>query len=213
MQLSWTAPDGTTAVLPGTAVAPDDASDLPSGWMRHQLGDTPAGVITVPSLSGTWTVHDEGGDLWGTGDQGTLLSRALTGDVSITAQVHSLGGSDQWAKAGVVLRVGSADGDPYAATCVTVGNGVVFLRRATAGGVTSHTAGPGTPTWVRLERSGTAVISSCSLDGTTWREVRRATIALGSAIQVGVIVSARDHAPCTATFQHVSIIAATAAAN
>ena len=217
-RLTWTAPGGIAQVIPTTSLAPGDAGELPGAWTRHALGSSAAGAVAVSSVDGTWTVTDAGGDLWGTADQGTLVCQVLSGDMSITAQVQGVISDDPWAKAGLMLRATSATDATdaaYAATCLSRDQGIAFLRRQEFGGVTSYTAGPtaGAPAWVRVERRGTALIGLCSVDGSTWREVRRVSIDISGALQIGLVVSAHGGAPCTASFSHVSIISAAAAAN
>ena len=96
----------------------------------------------------------------------------------ITAYVTSLTNTDTWAKAGVMIRDARTPGSRHALTAVTPESGLAKQRRLTAGGFSSHTAGPykSAPYWVRIERRGDLVISSVALDDSTWSEIRRETI-------------------------------------
>ena len=70
------------------------------------------------------------------------------------------------------------------------------------------------PGWVRLERVGDLFISSVSSTGTSWTEIRRETIPMAAAVQIGLAVTSHaDGTLCTATFSDVSVVSAPAAPN
>jgi regulation of enolase protein 1 (concanavalin A-like superfamily) len=88
--------------------------------------------------------------------------------------------------------------------------GSAFQRRVTAGGESTHTAGPmvAPPQWVKLTRSGTTITASVSLDGSSWTVVGTETIAMGSTINIGLAVSSHVAGSlATATFDNVTITA------
>ena len=215
IRLEWEGPGQGRQVVPISSVAPGVGDDLPGGWARSDVGS----VATAGSASeagGAWTVTGSGSGAWGTVDGVTIVGRPVVGDASITARVTAIGGGDAWAAAGVMVRESTAAGSRHAFACATGGNGLAFRRRPATDSVTNHTAGPAAaaPYWVRVERSGNLLIGSCSADGVAWTEIRRETVAMGSTVLIGLAVASRSGASaCTATFTHVTIIAAAAAAN
>jgi uncharacterized protein YjdB/endoglucanase Acf2 len=181
---------------------------LPSPWVTADVGTV--GVTGNASHSGsTFTANGSGADIWGTADEFRFIYRPITGDVTITARVATLGNTDPWAKAGVMVRETTAANSRHAFTGVTIGNGLAFQRRLTAGAESEHTAGPAgaVPYWVRLVRAGNVITSFVSANGTSWTQVGAATtISMASAVQVGLaITSHNDAVLSTATFDNVTV--------
>jgi uncharacterized protein YjdB/endoglucanase Acf2 len=181
---------------------------LPSPWVTSDIGAT--GVAGTASYSApTFTAQGSGADIWGAADAFRFVSQTVTGDVTITARVASLGNTDGWAKAGVMVRETTAAGSTHAFTGVTAANGLAFQRRLTTGGQSEHTAGSaGTaPYWVRLTRVGNVISSFVSTTGTTWTQVGTAvSITMTSSVQVGLAVTSHNNTVLsTATFDNVSV--------
>ena len=190
-------------------------SGLPTGWSTADIGSV-AAVGSASVNGGVWTVGGSGADIWGTVDGFRYVSMPANGDLSITARVTGLTVTNAWAKAGVMVRETTAAGSRHAFTCLTGGNGSAYQRRLATGGSSTHTGGPAwsAPAWVRLERVGAMFISSVSSDGTTWTEIRRESIALSTAVRVGLAVTSHiDGQLCTATFSNVTVISAIPAVN
>jgi hypothetical protein len=86
-----------------------------------------------------------------------------------------------------------------------------FVRRKVVAGSTATTdgsGGVGTPTWLRLERSGNRFTASTSTDGTTWSVIGRDTIdAFGKAsYYVGLAVTSRSPlALNTTVFDNITV--------
>ena len=162
------------------------------------------------------TVTGSGADIWGSADGCRFASQRVTGDVQVTAQVSGLTNTNEWAKAGVMIRESLTTGSRHASTFATAAKGLAYQRRRATDGTTSHTAGPGSaaPYWVRIARLGNVVISSTSPNGTTWTEIRRETIAMSAAVYVGLAVTSHNNGVlCTGTFTNVQVVGVAAAAN
>ena len=188
---------------------------LPVGWSALDIGVVGA-AGSSSQANGLWTVIGSGDDIWNMADSFQFVSRPVTGDVMITARVTGLTNTDAWAKAGVMVRESLAPESRHASTFATAGNGLTFQRRLSPGGASSHTAGPGksAPQWVRIERIANSVISSTSVDGTAWTEIRRQTITMTPTVYVGLAVTShRRGTLCTATLTNVQVVAATLSNN
>ncbi len=161
------------------------------------------------AAGGTYTLQGAGADIWNNADQFHDLYRALTGDGVITARVTSVGDTNAWAKAGVMMRDTTAAGSRHAMVVITPGNGVAFQWRPTTDGPSSNVnvTGPAAPYWVRLVRSGNTFTAYSSADGTTWTQVGATqTIAMGATVLVGLVVTSHNAgALSTATFDNVDI--------
>ncbi|WP_018505516.1 ABC transporter permease subunit [Parafrankia discariae] len=146
-------------------------------------------------------------------DSFAFAHRPLTGDGSITVRVTSLSsrqphpgpgpGPDEprpavvpWSKAGLMLKVGTAQGSSYTAVMVTGGHGVRMQYdythdRAGAPGAVSA----GTPRWLRLTRAGDTVTAAESPDGTTWATVGSVRLAgLPPTVEAGLFTTSPQYA-------------------
>jgi phosphatidylserine/phosphatidylglycerophosphate/cardiolipin synthase-like enzyme/regulation of enolase protein 1 (concanavalin A-like superfamily) len=190
---------------------PPPPPPLPSGWTFTDVGAVGAAGSGSES-SGTYTVKGAGADTWGTADAFGYAYTTLTGNGEMIARVASVQNVNSWTKAGVMFRDGSTAGAAHGfmiSTPTTI-KGTAFQRRVTAGGVSTHTAGPvvAPPYWLKLARSGNTITASASADGNTWTVVGTDTIVMGPTISVGLAVSSHvSGALATATFDNVAVTA------
>ena len=157
---------------------------------------------------GTYTISASGIDIWNPSDQFHFAYKQITGAGTIQAQVLSVSHTDDWAKAGVMIR-DSLDADSaHAMMAVTPANGVWFGRRAAAGQSSISTAQPGiiAPRWVRLERTaGGLVRASYSEDGNAWTPLGTPeAITMSEPIYIGLALTSHNpDAVCEARFSDV----------
>ncbi|HEU5475271.1 MAG TPA: ABC transporter permease subunit [Actinophytocola sp.] len=120
-------------------------------------------------------------------DEFSFVHQPLTGDGTVTARVASLAGGHEWAKAGLMIKDGAAQGSPYAAVMVTARHGVRL--QSTFDTDVAGNAGTA-PRWLRLTRTGSSVTGFESTDGRTWHEVgRRDVDRLPRVAEVGLFVA------------------------
>lgn len=185
-------------------------ADLPAGWVGGDVGSVSApGRVTDADANGTITIDASGADIWGTADEFTFASRALSGDGDVLARVDSIAGLERWTKAGVMIRDGRSASAPHAFMLVSAGKGLAFQRRAAVGGVsTSTTAIPGAaPYWVKLSRRGDRFEAYAAPDGGSWTLIGTDTIVMHDTVQVGLAVTAHlDGTIARATFSGLSVI-------
>jgi len=157
--------------------------------------------------AGSFIVQASGLDIWGARDEFHFVYRALSGDGEIIARVTGLSNTNNWAKAGVMIRENLNDDSRHAMMALTVGNGAAFQRRTTAAASSSHTAGPGVvPHWVRLVRSGSVFTGFVSVDGVSWAQVGSTSITMASEVSIGLAVTSHNDGTLnTAVFDSVSI--------
>ena len=214
-KLLWASSSTAQQIVPTTQLFPSIPGALPAGWSAQDIGSVSVAGSTTQD-NGTWTVTGSGADIWGSADGCRFASQRVTGDVQVTAQVSGLTNTNEWAKAGVMIRESLTTGSRHASTFATATNGLAYQRRLTTNGASSHTAGPGSaaPYWVRIARLGNVLISSTSPNGTTWTEIRRETIAMSAAVYVGLAVTSHNNGVlCTGTFTNVQVVGVAAAAN
>jgi regulation of enolase protein 1 (concanavalin A-like superfamily) len=180
-------------------------------WTSQDIGaPTLSGSTTYDSATDTFTIQGAGTDVWGTSDQFQYAYCAISGDCEIVARVASLGNTDPWAKAGVMIRETLSGDSKEVFMAVTLGHGLAGQwRSATGGNSTTFAAGAGTvPVWVKLKRFGNQITLYRSTDGQLWAQVTSQTISMNATAYAGLAVCSHNvSALTTATFDHVGLTA------
>jgi len=184
------------------------AQGLPSPWSDTDIGT--GGLAGSASYSsGTFTVSGSG-VVWGYSDSTFhFVYQAASGDVQIIARVLSVQNTNQYAKAGVMIRSYLNAGSPNAYMLITPTNGAGGLQYRSGNGGPTATAATGisvAPYWVKLIRVGNNFTGFSSADGINWNVVSTTSIGMSSTIYVGLAVSANDNTLVnTSTFDNVSV--------
>jgi len=195
---------GGSAYTINTSLVSQDTTGLV--WGSTDIGD----VATNGSSSfesGTFTIGASGNDIWNKSDEFQMVYQEMYGDGVIVAQVDSIVQTNNWAKAGVMIRESLTDDSTHAFMTASANSGISFQRRTTTGGNSSHTtiSGP-TETWVKLTRIGDLLTGAYSSDGINWTDVGTTTITMGEKVYVGLGVTSHNAgAITTAEISNVSI--------
>lgn len=171
-------------------VIPPAAKPLPSPWKHQDIGNVGA-AGSAGYVGGIFSVQGAGDDIWNTADGLHFVYQDLTGDGTLMARVITQTNTNQWAKAGVMIRESLAPESKHAMTIVTPQNGVCQQGRDATGGDSYYegvTNGE-TPKLLRIQRKGNVFISSSSDDGSTWSELNRHTIAMAAKVKIGLCVT------------------------
>jgi uncharacterized repeat protein (TIGR01451 family) len=183
------------------------ADALPAPWLDTDIG-APAAAGSAAWATGTFTVSGSGVDIWTTADSFHFVYQPLTGDGTIIAHVVSQDDTNEWAKAGVMIR-NTLDADsPYADMVVTPAQGLAFQYRSDVGVDAIHVPGDlvAAPYWVKLVRTGDDFAGYVSEDGVTWTLVGETTIAMNVDLFIGLPVCSHDDGVLsTAVFDNVSV--------
>jgi hypothetical protein len=188
--------DGTIATA-----AFSNVSAAPAGpWSDASIGKA-GGMVTTDGPQ--FTVKGIGIDIWGTSDQFEFVYQPCSGDCTITARVTGLQNTNQWAKAGVMLRETLSAGSRQADVIVSPSKGIAMQYRSATGG-SSASAGAlagAAPGWVRLVRRGNSITGFWSTDGLNFTQVGTLTMPLNPTIFAGLAVTSHDVTTAThATF-------------
>lgn len=146
-----------------------------------------------------------------TGDQVSdsffFVHQTLTGDGSITVRTTALQGRldngaglvdgfAPWAKAGLIVKAGTAQGSAYAAVMVTPDHGVRLQYN-----YTNDIPGPSdrvsetSPIWLRLTRTRDLVKAEESADGTKWTVLGTADLkGLPESVEAGLFATSPQYA-------------------
>ena len=191
-----------------TATRTPTPATLPAPWLRLDLG-----AVGVPGSAtysnGTFTVAGSGADIWGSSDQFNFVYRTLSGDGEIVARIVSVQNTDDYAKAGVMIRQNLTANSPYAMVEVLPRQSSAFQWRLTPGAAAIGVGSTGSaPYWVRLVRVGNTFTAYQSATGTNWIPVGTATtVSMASSVYVGLAVTAHDNTTtCTTVFDNVTKI-------
>ena len=162
---------------------------------------------------GTFTMTGSGADITGPADEFHYAYKTLSGQGSIIAKIESMQNTNDWAKAGVMIRGTLDPGSAQAVAFVTPANGVVFEYRFATGdnniGAASQQTDITAPHWVKLDRSILGVFTvSHSDNGSTWEPIGgnpTANIQMSSTVYIGLAVTSHDAAlTCQAVFSNVT---------
>lgn len=153
----------------------------PTGWDCQDIGfPGTKGSQSLEALSGTWTVAAAGSDIYGASDEFRYVWQTLNDDGALSARVLSQTNTDNWAKAGVMLRQTADATSPYYGAFITPGNGVTLQYRVAANQNTSTVKLPSltTPIYLKAGRTGNSFSAYTSADGVTWVLVPGSTVNL-----------------------------------
>jgi len=185
-------------------------------WFRGYPGST-GGFVEGPV--GTYTMNGSGEDIWDIGpgegeyhDEFHFAYKMLTGAGSIIARVDSVENTNEWAKAGVMIRETLNADSRHAFAVVTPASGVASQGRPDTGAASFNynQTGFAAPYWVKLERSISGLFTvSHSANGSNWQPVTGATpqnIPMAATVYVGLALTSHDAAlTCQAVFSNVTI--------
>ncbi|MDI6450222.1 LamG-like jellyroll fold domain-containing protein [Anaerobaca lacustris] len=173
-------------------------------------GNAPAFAETA---DGQIIMNAIGSDIWGAADQFRFAYKSLSGNGSIVVRVDSLIRSDEWAKAGVMIRETLEAGSKHAFVAVTPtpSHGVSFQRRPVAAAASANTdvADIAIPHWVKLTRTGNLLTAQQSQDGVNWVNITPATpveITMAANVYIGLALTSHNTTVSTAAeFSNVTM--------
>lgn len=179
------------------------------------LNGTDLGHQGDPSIAGTYvensgyhTVTASGSDMWNNEDHGHFAYTIIDGDLDVVVKVESISNTNDWAKAGIMLRSNLGASSPHVFVCLTPGKGVSRQYRAVENANCSYdrTSSPTQPHYIRLVRNGNDFQAYESDDGASWNEVSSTvTVQLPGQVYAGMAVTSHDNdESCEASFSEVS---------
>jgi len=158
---------------------------------------------------GTYTITGSGSDIWDTADEFHFAFKTLNGAGSIIARVESVENTNDWAKAGVMIRETLDAGSKHAMAVVTPAQGISFQRRNDTDGSSAADTidGISAPHWVKIERDLIGNFTAFhSTNGSTWEMLGLPdNISMGSNVYIGLTLTSHDAAlTCQAVFTNVT---------
>jgi regulation of enolase protein 1 (concanavalin A-like superfamily) len=172
------------------------------------VGKTRAGSTVFEPAGSTYRVTGGGADMWGAADAFHFAWVRLSGDATLTADVHFPSGSlAPLEKAVLIVRQSLDPASAYADVAIHADGHITLQYRSAAGGNTADvTAAERGSTRLRIERTGNRFTAyTWSADGKL-TPFSTSTIAMDDPVYVGIGVCAHDaEGLTTVTFSNVSI--------
>ncbi len=167
----------------------------------------PAAAGSFSLSNGVYTVQGDGVDIWDTSDEFHYVYMPLKGDGQMTARIVNMTYTNEWAKAGVMIRESLDAGARHAMEVVTISNGICFQGRTNTNGSTFNNQGVAgaAPYWVRIIRTGNTIAGYYSLNGSNWTQQSTVDIAMPQNVYIGLCLTSHSGGVlCTAQFDNVS---------
>ncbi|SEM06442.1 Por secretion system C-terminal sorting domain-containing protein [Aquimarina amphilecti] len=179
---------------------------LPAPWENTDVGN-PLISGNASYDNGTFTVNGTGADIWGQSDQFHYVYQPLNGNGEIIAKIESVDNTNNWAKAGVMIRETLNPGSKHGMLVASYSEGIAFQRRTATGGVTTHTGAAGSPSlWLKLVRLDATLTAHQSINGNNWTKVGEDTIDMANDIYIGLATTSHnEQAICSAVFNDVQV--------
>jgi len=182
-------------------------------WSSSDVGDAAiAGSFTASN--GNFIIEASGSDIWNNRDGFHYAYQYVNGDCEMVAKLESVEATNEWAKAGLMIRENLDGGSKLAFICVTNQNGVAPHQRATTND--SMEGGDGAadikaPYWLKINRTGIIFTYYISSDGKTWKKVGNPEVPMTKNVYIGFAVTSHNNGEtCKATFSNYKLTGKTA---
>jgi autotransporter-associated beta strand protein len=181
---------------------------LPSPWTGSDIGATGRAGESF-SRGSKIVLRGSGANVFDAADSFHFVRQSIAGNFALTARLDSFEADSPVAKAGIMLRAGTAANSAHAMVHWLPQGQVEFIWRTTTGATAGYVWAPSATPWpprLRLQRSGNLVTASYSTDGSAWIQVGTPqAIALPDSVFGGPAVCAHDSGNTgVATFSNIS---------
>ena len=162
--------------------------------------------------NGIYVLESTGDDIYNSLDQFRFAHKSGTGNKEIKVRIDQLENTNGWARAGIMIREGTAQNARNVAVFLTPGNGLIFQARtsstSTATINTRVSSITTAPLWLRLRYDDVNDVTRAyyGTNGSTWTEVGNSfLIANFSNFQMGLASASRSAFPHTSVFSNLTI--------
>lgn len=196
-QLATATFDNVSLVSTGTP------NGVPAPFIGTDIGN-PKLLGSATYSDGVYTIKAAGDDIWSQTDQMYFVNQDLSGNGEIVARITSQTNTNDWAKAGIIIKDSTQSLSNYALLAVTPAHGIAMQY-----GFNSEVAGPNylfPNAWLKLKKEGNNISSFSSLDGVNWILIGTRTITFGQNVKIGLFATSHNGSNIsTVTFDNVSI--------
>ena len=180
---------------------------LKQPWESSDVGSVALGG-SANSIGSLFNLTASGADIYGRADEFQFVFQPMQGDGQIIARVDSLVNTNQWAKAGLMMRERLDANSKNVLVATTPANRLTFQSRSAEAGLTQYmaVANPSVNAWLRLTRAGDRFTADYSTDGIDWTPLNEAVIPMEEVIYIGMAATSHNNnALTTANFSQVSL--------
>lgn len=162
-------------------------------WLFADVGN-PALKGSVGKKGNKINLGASGSDIWGNSDNFGYAWQIANGDCEIITRIEHIDNTNEWSKAGIMIRETLDAGSKYALVAITGAHGLTFQRRLRArdGSRGDGHDGIAAPYWLKLTRKGNVFTSSISPDGRKWTETANDSIPMNDNVFIGLAVTSHD---------------------
>jgi regulation of enolase protein 1 (concanavalin A-like superfamily) len=200
-----------TASVSSMAVTPTTPT-MPSGWSSVDVAPVaPVSPGTASYSGGGWVAASYGAGLSGTADAFRLTYARVRGDAKLSTRIVASQGNPG-RQAGIVLRTTLDAGAPSVAVLADDA-GVVLVARGGIGqaAIRSRLSTNVAPIFLQMDRKGSMLTVSYSLDGVAWTSAATIGVSFGTDLYAGLAVAAGPNGgPAAAAFDRLSLISVAA---
>jgi len=161
-------------------------------WVTRDFNTVIEGDTKIEA-DGKLVMEASGHDLWGYRDGFRFTYQEVKGDFEASVRLHSVPDTDEWSKAGIMLRTLENDAAPNVTVLGTNKYGLVFQERQAVGEATAQPKRiswtNGEPVYIKLIRAGNNVTGAMSYDGKFWTTVYTTYIDLPESVFIGPAVT------------------------
>jgi len=189
---------------------PPAAPVLSSDWLATDIGNVGA-AGAVRQADGVATLSGSGADIWHRADGFHFVFQALNGDGVLTARVLDIKNTDEWAKAGVMIRESTNAGSVFALASIRSDGQAQMIWRSGTGAeaqAAGLAGGAGYPKFVKIERNGNRFSTYFKVNpGDAWSQMGTSQpISMSTNTLMGLIVCSHNNGViCEAQFDQVSL--------
>jgi TolB protein len=173
------------------------------------VGVTPQkGSVAYDDAKGEYRITGGGANIWAAADAFQFLWKRISGDISLTADVHFEGAGAVGHRKAVLMIRQSLEPDAAYADVALHGDGLTSLQfRPTAAAITQEIRSSLTaPTRLRIVRHGNEFTMSAGAPGAELQSSGPATIVLQDPVYVGIGICSHDASVLeTAVFSNVQV--------
>ena len=159
-------------------------------------------------------IEASGSDIWNNGDGFHFAYQYVSGNCEMVTKVESLEGTNEWAKAGLMIRETLDGGSKMTYACVTNRSGITWhQRQETNAAVNGGDPEPNisAPYWLKINRTGDTFSFYKSADGKSWQLMGNTNVSMAKNVYIGFAVTSHDNNElCKAVFTNSKLTAKTA---
>ncbi|MFA6400206.1 MAG: Ig-like domain-containing protein [Salinivirgaceae bacterium] len=164
-------------------------------WLSNDIGDASL-PGSLASENKSFVITASGSDIWGNADGLRFTYQQVKGDCEMVTKVESLEASNEWAKAGIMVRQSLSAGSPLALVFASPGNGInthfrLMPNEGMQGGENNRDGKA--PYWVKLSRKGNLFSFYNSANGVNWKPLGTSEIKMEADVYIGFAVCSHNN--------------------